>query len=149
MKHTFSWMVVLALHLGVVLLVAAQQPGRMHGEGMMGGKGMMGDKRPMGRGPDSSQETEGVASAYTKLCASCHGVTGKADGPAAMVLNPRPKDFTDCKVMAHESDKMLFEIIKIGGQAAGHSPLMPPWGGSLTDDQISEMVSYIRSFCIK
>lgn len=28
-------------------------------------------------------------------CASCHGALGKGDGPAAMALNPRPRNFTE------------------------------------------------------
>ena len=27
-------------------------------------------------------------------CASCHGTTGKGDGPASVALNPKPRDFT-------------------------------------------------------
>jgi hypothetical protein len=64
-----------------------------------------------------------------------------------MALNPGPKDFTDCKIMAHTSDEMLFKTVKEGGQVTGQSPLMPPWGGTLTDQQVSDLVKYIRSFC--
>jgi mono/diheme cytochrome c family protein len=31
---------------------------------------------------------------YTKDCAACHGELGRGDGPAAMSMNPRPRDFT-------------------------------------------------------
>lgn len=31
---------------------------------------------------------------FTVNCASCHGVAGKGDGPAAAALNPKPRDFT-------------------------------------------------------
>lgn len=114
---------------------------------MMGGRGMMGGGEMMGNSPSTSQAGDGAASTYAKLCANCHGVTGKGDGPAARALNPRPKDFTDCKAMAHESDEMFFNIIKEGGQATGHSRLMPPWGGTLSDRRISDLVEYIRSLC--
>ncbi|MFQ5684810.1 MAG: c-type cytochrome [Candidatus Binatia bacterium] len=119
-----------------------QMGGRMYGGGMMGG-------RMMGRKPSSSQAAGTAASTYSKFCASCHGAKGKGDGPAAVALNPKPKDFTDSKVMAHMSDAMLFKTIKKGGQATGHSPLMPAWGGTLTDQQISELVGYIRSLSKK
>lgn len=137
MKHTFAWIVVLVSLLGVAFLVTAQQPGRMHGGSMMGGKS------------SSSKVTVGAASTYSKLCASCHGATDKGDGPAAMALNPKPKDFTDCQAMAHESDEMFFKIIKEGGPSTGHSPLMPAWGGALSDQQISDLVEYIRALCKK
>lgn len=31
---------------------------------------------------------------FKQNCASCHGDTGRGDGPAAGTLNPRPRDFT-------------------------------------------------------
>jgi mono/diheme cytochrome c family protein len=92
---------------------------------------------------------EKAASLYKDLCASCHGARGKGDGPAAAALNPRPKDFTNCKAMGAESDETLFKIIKQGSQSVGRSPMMPPWGGALGDQQIRELVAYIRSFCKK
>lgn len=100
------------------------------------------DKRP-----SSSQEADHAASVYAKLCASCHGDDGQGDGPAASAMNPKPGDFTECERMATHSDKMLFEIIKEGGQAVGHSPMMPPWKSVLTDSEIHELVTYVRSFC--
>lgn len=86
---------------------------------------------------------------YDSLCATCHGSTGKGDGPAAASLNPKPRDHTDCKTMAKESDATLVKVIKEGGQSVGRSPLMPPWGGALKDQQIRELVAYIRGFCKK
>lgn len=32
---------------------------------------------------------------YRTTCASCHGETGAGDGPAGLVLNPRPRNFRD------------------------------------------------------
>jgi len=104
----------------------------------------------MGTNPSSPQpRAAGPASNYSNLCASCHGATGKSDGPAAVALNPKPKDFTDCKVMTKISDDTLFKSIKGGGQSVGLSPMMPPWGGSLADQQIHGLVGYIRGFCKK
>ncbi len=103
----------------------------------------------MGKQASSSEAAKGVPSTYTNLCASCHGAKGKGDGPAAMALNPRPRDFSDCKEMASHSDDYFYKIIKGGGQSVGRSPLMPPWGGSLNDQQVSDLVAYIRGFCKK
>lgn len=92
---------------------------------------------------------EKAASNYKNLCASCHGATGKGDGAAAAALNPRPKDFADCKVMAKDSDETFFKIIKDGSRSVGRSPMMPSWGVVLKDQQIKDLVSYIRGFCKK
>lgn len=84
---------------------------------------------------------------FKELCSVCHGVGGKGDGPSAQGLEPKPADFTNCKAMAKDSDDVLFKIIKGGGQSAGRSTVMPAWGDSLSDEQIRELVKYIRSLC--
>jgi cytochrome c oxidase cbb3-type subunit 3 len=47
--------------------------------------------------------------------------------------------------MGKLTDKQIFDTIKLGGEAVGKSPIMPKWGGLLTDQQIQEIVAYIRS----
>jgi mono/diheme cytochrome c family protein len=42
-------------------------------------------------------------------------------------------------------DGDIFKIIKEGGGAVGKSPLMPPWGAALPDQDIRNVVAYIRS----
>jgi cytochrome c oxidase cbb3-type subunit 3 len=92
---------------------------------------------------------EETATLFRNLCSVCHGVGGKGDGPSAQGLEPKPADFTNCKVMAKDSDEVLFKIIKSGGQSAGRSTVMPAWGYSLPDRQIRELVKYIRGLCKK
>lgn len=84
---------------------------------------------------------------YGQFCASCHGQSGKGDGPAAAALNPKPRDHTDKEYMSKLSDEDMFKVIKNGGASIGKSPLMPPWGASLKDDQIKDVVAYIRALC--
>ncbi len=82
---------------------------------------------------------------FTQFCASCHGTSGKGDGPAAAALNPKPRDFTDKALMSQKTDERLFSVIKNGGAANGLSPLMAPWGSVLKDDQIRDVIAYIRT----
>ncbi len=81
---------------------------------------------------------------FAAMCATCHGPGGRGDGPAAAGLNPKPRDLTDADYMSGVSDRRLWTTIKSGGAAVGLSPLMPPWGGTLTDDDIADLVAYIR-----
>ena len=92
---------------------------------------------------------EDTAMLFTELCSMCHGVGGKGDGPSAQGLEPKPADFTNCKAMAKDSDEVLFKIIKGGGQSAGRSTVMPAWGDSLSDQQIGELIKFIRGLCKK
>jgi mono/diheme cytochrome c family protein len=82
---------------------------------------------------------------YESLCAGCHGKTGKGDGPAAASLNPKPQDHSDGKVMNPLSDQYLTDITKNGGATVKKSPLMPAWGKTLKDQEISDVIAYIRS----
>jgi cytochrome c oxidase cbb3-type subunit 3 len=84
---------------------------------------------------------------YEQFCVSCHGQSGKGDGPAAAALNPKPRDHTNKEYMSKMSDEDLLNVIKNGGASAGKSPLMPPWGASLKDDQIKDVITYVRTLC--
>jgi mono/diheme cytochrome c family protein len=82
---------------------------------------------------------------YGQFCATCHGQSGKGDGPAAAALNPKPRDHTDKEYMSKLSDDDLFKVIKNGGASVGKSPLMPAWGASLKDEQIQDVIRYVRT----
>jgi mono/diheme cytochrome c family protein len=84
-------------------------------------------------------------------CASCHGKSGKGDGPVGAALNPPPRDFTvgDFKFDASGDgtpgkDDDLKLVIQKGAMAFGGSALMAPWP-TLTEPQIDDIVAYIRS----
>jgi mono/diheme cytochrome c family protein len=70
-------------------------------------------------------------------CVSCHGASGKGDGPAAAALNPKPADWTSPKVQG-ESDGSLFWKI-----SNGRGP-MPPWK-HLPDKDRWDLVAYVKS----
>jgi cytochrome c oxidase cbb3-type subunit 3 len=84
---------------------------------------------------------------YGQFCSTCHGQSGKGDGPGAAALNPKPRDHTDKEYMSKMSDEEMMKVIKNGGASIGKSPLMPPWGASLKDDQIQDVIAYIRTLC--
>jgi mono/diheme cytochrome c family protein len=97
-------------------------------------------------------QTKGDAKAgkikYDANCVGCHGATGKGDGAAAAALNPKPQDHTDGKIMNALSDKYLFDIIKDGGASMKKAPFMPASGKKLSDQEISDVVAYIRSLAV-
>lgn len=78
-------------------------------------------------------------------CSACHGEMGKGDGPAAVALNPKPRNYTDCNEMGKRSDADLFKVIKEGGPAVKLSPLMIAFGAQLNDKEIWDIVAFIRS----
>lgn len=86
---------------------------------------------------------------YDLFCTACHGATGKGDGAAAAALNPKPRNFQDAAYMGKKSDVNLAKVIKQGGATVGLSPVMPPWGSSLNDQDVANVIAYIRSLAKK
>ncbi len=93
----------------------------------------------------SSYEQRQGKHLYTKYCAVCHGEEGKGDGFNAFNLDPKPRDLTDSKYMTALNDERLIETINEGGRGVNKSPLMPSWGGRLTEEEIRYIVSYLRT----
>jgi mono/diheme cytochrome c family protein len=90
-------------------------------------------------------------STFTANCISCHGPSGKGDGPLAAALTPKPRDlsmgafnFDTDGDGTKGSDADLMNVIKNGAAAYGGSPLMAPWP-ALSDGDIANLVAFIRS----
>ncbi len=73
---------------------------------------------------------------YETNCASCHGTTGKGDGPAGASLSPKPTDLT---AMAGQHPDGDFSWKIANGRGS-----MPAWKGALTENQIWDLVNYIK-----
>jgi mono/diheme cytochrome c family protein len=89
---------------------------------------------------------------YTANCVSCHGETGKGDGPVGQVLQTPPRDFSvgDFKFDTEGdgkpgTDADLKAVIAKGAAAFGGNQLMAAWSGVLSDEDIDNVVAYIRS----
>ena len=80
---------------------------------------------------------------FTRYCATCHGDEGKGDGQNASNLEPPPPDLTTSKNLA--DDTYLHRVIAEGSAAVGRSPLSPPWGRSLSPQQIEYVILYCRA----
>jgi len=76
---------------------------------------------------------------YTKNCASCHGKAGLGDGVKARALKQFPGDFSKAEYQG-QSDGDHFYKTKFGRGE------MPKYEGKLTDDDIWNMVNYMRTF---
>ncbi|MFZ6649306.1 c-type cytochrome [Undibacterium sp. TJN25] len=81
---------------------------------------------------------------YNTYCVQCHGVNRDGNGINSKEMSVKPRDHTDTKAMGDTPDETLFKAIKGGGLAVSKSVLMPKWEGVLNDDEIKEMVAYLR-----
>ena len=74
-------------------------------------------KSPVGKLKNASPEiiAEGKKIFEGKgTCVNCHGKEGNGQGPAGKVLNPGPRDFTNCKFHKKRKDGELFWVLKNG-----------------------------------
>ncbi len=83
---------------------------------------------------------------FEQFCSPCHGMNGKADGPGAAALNPKPRNFTDVAWQNKTDDARIHKVIKEGGASVGLSANMAAWGGSLSDQEIDEVIKWVRQF---
>jgi cytochrome c oxidase cbb3-type subunit 3 len=90
---------------------------------------------------------DSAADNYKAYCWQCHGMNGDGKGVNIRDMSVQPRDHTDAKDMSTRSDEELFKAIKEGGQAISKSVLMPPWRGTFTDEEINDLVKYLRTLC--
>jgi high-affinity iron transporter len=77
---------------------------------------------------------------YERLCGVCHGAQGKGDGPAGQMMKPPAADLTGSK-LKDKPDAELFQTVQNGRPPTA----MPAFKGQLSDQQIHDVVAYIRS----
>lgn len=82
---------------------------------------------------------------YQKRCLPCHGVKGSSDGPAAVYLDPRPRDFTrgifkikTTLLDAPPTDEDHFRIVTRGIPGTA----MPSWKTLLSEDERWQVIFY-------
>jgi copper transport protein len=90
--------------------------------------------------PMSAASVAAGQALYQNHCAVCHGINARGDGPMAASLNPKPADLHASHVDLH-SDGDMYSWIKNGYPDSA----MPGFGAKLSDEQIWQLVNYVRS----
>lgn len=100
---------------------------------------------------------------FTEYCASCHGLSGKGDGPAAKALKTRPADLTTLAVRNRGQfpEMRVMGAITAGPGISAHgSETMPVWGpiflevtGAATEGEVHlkifNLMEYIKTLQVK
>jgi len=92
---------------------------------------------------------------YEEHCATCHGATGRGEGPTGQALRAQgmpPRNFTKGE-FHFDTDRDgrtgtrtdLRAVIARGAAPFGGSPLMAPWG-HLGPDAVADLAAFVRSF---
>jgi mono/diheme cytochrome c family protein len=81
---------------------------------------------------------------FYQQCVWCHADTTPAGPSNRSNVSPDPPLMNDGNILNKESDASLRKIIALGGSAAGKSAMMPPYGASLSDEEIDDLIAYMR-----
>lgn len=75
---------------------------------------------------------------FQKNCTTCHGKSGKGNGPAAIALNPRPANLTSDNVRSETEGAVYWKIVNGKGS-------MISWNKTLSAKEIWALVAYIKT----
>jgi mono/diheme cytochrome c family protein len=79
---------------------------------------------------------------YLRYCAGCHGEDGRGE---AKTFRPNVGNLAVRQLMDELSDEYLFTVIQKGGAAVGKNAAMPAWSAQLGDDDIRDVVAFVRT----
>jgi mono/diheme cytochrome c family protein len=89
--------------------------------------------------PLGAEAATAGAEVFKSYCVACHGPQGHGDGMAGQSLDPKPKNLPE--LAATVEDDYLFWRVATGKEGTA----MVPWKGVLTDEQIWQVVAFIRT----
>jgi mono/diheme cytochrome c family protein len=90
------------------------------------------------------QQAQGKRVFYTN-CVWCHADSTPAGPSNRSNVTPTPPLMNDGATINALSSEFMQNIITLGGSAMGKSTMMPPWGRTLTPDEIQSVIAYARA----
>jgi mono/diheme cytochrome c family protein len=85
---------------------------------------------------------------FYQQCVWCHADATPAGPSNRSNVSPDPPLMNDGNLLNKESDAALRKIIALGGSAVGKSAMMPPYGASLSDEEIDDLIAYMRVIAV-
>lgn len=96
---------------------------------------------PLPHGQNITQAISAGSDIYQNKCIGCHGPNQDGNGPNALSLNPSPRNLRDVPFM----QAMSLERISTSIHKGVPGTAMPRWEGTLSDDQIHDVIAYVFS----
>jgi mono/diheme cytochrome c family protein len=94
--------------------------------------------------PLDYQQAQGKRLFY-QYCVWCHADATPAGPSNRSNLNPNPPLANDGATLNPLSDDFMHTVITSGGGVAGKSGAMPPWGKTLSQDDIDAVIAFYRA----
>ncbi|MEO8165796.1 MAG: FTR1 family protein [Betaproteobacteria bacterium] len=91
--------------------------------------------------PSKTPDLAHGAKLFAANCAACHGVAGKADGPLAAKLNPRPTNLVD---HARARERSIFALYQIVTQGVPGTP-MASFGSRMSDEERWNLAFFVST----
>ncbi|MFI5340433.1 MAG: cytochrome c oxidase subunit II [Candidatus Methylomirabilales bacterium] len=99
-----------------------------------------------GGGPSVSLAAAGEALFQQKGCAGCHLPDGKGPAPSLVGVFGKPVTLTTKQTVIADEAYLREHILTPGSKVvAGYPPIMPPFKGLLSEDQLLQLIAYIKS----
>lgn len=94
--------------------------------------------------PLNYQQAQG-SRIFESNCVWCHADATPAGPSNRSNVTPTPPLINDGATLNPLSDEFVQNVITLGGSAMGKSAMMPPWGRTLSADEIHSVIAYIRT----
>lgn len=94
--------------------------------------------------PLGYQQAQGKRIFYQQ-CVWCHADASPAGPSNRSNLTPVPPLLNDGATLNAESDEFMQNIIALGGSAMGKSAMMPPYGRTLSAEEIRSVIAFVRA----
>jgi mono/diheme cytochrome c family protein len=127
--------------LAIVVAIGQDHPDAPHGH--PDGQRL---QNPIAATPASTEAGGGL---YTRLCANCHGTSGRGNGRLAAgtaMYGKRPSDLTDDVWQHGSTDGEIFLVIRDG---IGPDFQMDAFGRVMSEDDVWNVVNYVKSLAIR
>jgi len=99
-----------------------------------------------GGAPGVSLAAAGEALFQQKGCAACHLPDGKGPGPSLVGVFGKPVKLSTGGTVTADETYLRQHILTPGKTVvAGYPPIMPPFQGLLSEDQLLQLIAYIKS----
>jgi cytochrome c5 len=85
---------------------------------------------------------------FYQQCVWCHADSTPAGPSNRSNVTPTPALFNDGNELNAQSEEFLQSIITLGGSAMGKSAMMPPYGKTLTQDEIRSLIAFARAIAV-
>lgn len=87
------------------------------------------------------------ATLFTQLrCNTCHGQTEARRGPALAGILGRPTQLVDGRRIIADEEYIRESILKPAAKVvAGYQPIMPSYEGQISEEQMFQLISYLKS----